>query len=69
MSTNTYVRSATSNDLPQISAFLRENALPTNGVESCVENFVIAVDRDGSWIGISGSGTLWQVGPVKVRGR
>lgn len=54
MSTNTYVRSATSNDLPQISAFLRENALPTNGVESCVENFVIAVDRDGSWIGIAG---------------
>ena len=28
--------------------------MPTNGVEKCLENFVVAVDQEGSWVGIGG---------------
>jgi len=34
--------------------FLEENALPVEGIESCLENFVIAEDKDGKWVGVAG---------------
>ena len=48
------VRHAVRDDLPQLSSFLSENQLPTVGIERCVENFVVAQDRDGSWVGVAG---------------
>lgn len=48
------IRPALRGDVTQISRFLIENELPTVGVEECVENFVVAQDRDGSWVGVAG---------------
>ncbi len=51
--TGAQLRQATLADLPQISRFLKENGLPTNGVKESVENFIVATDEK-SWIGIAG---------------
>ncbi|MGA8904820.1 MAG: arsenic resistance N-acetyltransferase ArsN2 [Candidatus Bathyarchaeia archaeon] len=48
------IRPAVRGDLQQISHFLNENELPTVGVEKCVENFVVAQSRNGSWVGVAG---------------
>lgn len=47
-------RAATKEDLLKIKSFLEENGLPEMGVDGCLENFVIAEDESGSWIGIAG---------------
>ena len=47
-------RPATKGDLLRIKKFLQENGLPAVGVDGCVENFVIAENESGSWIGIAG---------------
>ncbi len=52
--TGTRLRPAKATDLPQISRFLEENGLPTNGVERFFENFIVALDQNGSWVGIAG---------------
>ncbi len=54
MITDTRMRHATAADLQQISRFLTENGLPTNGVNKFFENFIVALDQNGSWIGIAG---------------
>jgi amino-acid N-acetyltransferase len=54
MLTGTRIRPATAADLPEISRFLKLNRLPTNGIEKCLENFVLALDGNGSWVGIAG---------------
>ena len=48
------IRPAVRGDVAQISRFLTENELPTVGIEKCVENFVVAQDRNGSWVGVAG---------------
>lgn len=48
------LRSATAADLPKVKSFLKENGLPELGVEGCVENFVIAEDENGGWVGVGG---------------
>jgi len=48
------IRPALREDVAQISRFLTENELPTVGIEKCVENFVVAQDRNGSWVGVAG---------------
>lgn len=48
------IRPAMKGDLPQICRFLEDIGLPTSGVDKCVENFVVAHDRNGSWVGIAG---------------
>ena len=48
------LRSATVSDLPKVKSFLRENALPDLGVEGCVQDFVIAEDEIGNWVGVAG---------------
>jgi amino-acid N-acetyltransferase len=52
--TATQLRNATIDDLPEITLFLKDNELPTNGVKECVENFIVAMDEDRSWVGIAG---------------
>jgi amino-acid N-acetyltransferase len=54
MLADVHIRPAMKGDLPQISHFLEDNGLPTSGVDKCVENFVVAQDKNGSWIGIAG---------------
>jgi len=49
-----HIRCAMKSDLVEISRFLEDNGLPTTGVDKCVENFVVACDRNGSWVGIAG---------------
>ena len=48
------IRPASRVDLRGICRFLIENELPTVGVEECVDNFVVAQDRNGSWVGVAG---------------
>jgi amino-acid N-acetyltransferase len=48
------IRPAVAADLPRVSSFLNENGLPTIGVEKCLENFIVAQDKNGSWVGIAG---------------
>lgn len=48
------IRPAVAADLLRVSSFLNENGLPTIGVEKCLGNFVVAQDKNGSWIGIAG---------------
>ncbi len=50
----TSIRPATAADIPQISRFLEENELPTIGVEKFFENFIVALDHNGSWVGTAG---------------
>lgn len=47
-------RTAIAADLPQIARFLEQNDLPTLEIQACLENFVVAKDQDGSWIGVAG---------------
>lgn len=54
MLTGTRIRRATKADLPEIRRFLADNGLPTDGIERFLENFVVATDGNGSWIGIAG---------------
>jgi len=54
MSVTVHLRPASSSDVPGLIAFLKANSLPTVGVESCYENFVIATDEKGKWIGVAG---------------
>jgi amino-acid N-acetyltransferase len=54
MLTGTRIRPATQADLSEIRRFLADNGLPTDGIERFVENFVIALDGNGSWIGTAG---------------
>jgi len=48
-------RAATRDDLLRIKSFLRENGLPEVGVDGCVEDFVIAENETGIWIGVAGA--------------
>jgi len=41
-------------DLPQMSSFLKNNGLPDAGVDKCLDNFLLAVDSNGSWVGLAG---------------
>ena len=54
MMTGIRMRQATATDLQQISRFLEENGLPTIGVEKFFENFIVALDQNGTWVGIAG---------------
>ncbi len=54
MSATGGIRPAKPTDLRKIMSFLKENNLPTNGVEKCLNNFVVAEEKDGSWVGIAG---------------
>jgi N-acetylglutamate synthase-like GNAT family acetyltransferase len=51
---STQPRTATKEDMLRIKGFLRENGLPDLGVDECVENFVIAENESGNWIGVAG---------------
>ena len=48
------LRHAGSTDIRRLTHFLKDNSLPTVGVEDCLENFIIAVNADGSWVGVAG---------------
>jgi len=54
MLASAHPRGATKENLLRIKSFLRENGLPDVGVDGCVENFVIAENENGSWIGVAG---------------
>jgi amino-acid N-acetyltransferase len=54
MLADVHIRHAVKGELAKISRFLEDNGLPTSGVDKCVENFVVAQDRSGSWVGIAG---------------
>jgi N-acetylglutamate synthase-like GNAT family acetyltransferase len=54
MLADVHIRHAMKGELATISRFLEDNELPTSGVDKCVENFVVAQDRSGSWVGIAG---------------
>jgi len=41
-------------DLSQVSQFLERNRLTAVGVGGCLENFVVAQNEDGSWVGVAG---------------
>lgn len=49
-----HLRAATEQDLTRISDFLKSNGLPYGGVEEWLENFLVAVDSNGSWVGLAG---------------
>jgi amino-acid N-acetyltransferase len=49
-----HIRPAASGDLLPVSNFLTKNGLPTNGVDKCVGNFMVAQDKKGSWVGVAG---------------
>lgn len=48
------IRAVKSTDLPNIIRFLKDNGLPTNGVDKCFNSFVVAEDKNGFWVGIAG---------------
>ncbi len=50
----TSIRPATAADIPQISRFFEENELPTIGVDRFFENFLVAHDQSGLWVGVAG---------------
>jgi len=37
-----------------LTDFLKDNSLTTVGLQECLENFLIADDERGSWIGVAG---------------
>ena len=41
-------------DTLALKGFLRANSLPTVGLEDWYENFIIALDGRGSWVGVAG---------------
>ena len=47
-------RRADSIDISHLTDFLRANSLPTVGIEDWYENFFIALDDEGSWVGVAG---------------
>jgi amino-acid N-acetyltransferase len=49
-----HIRPASRVDVPQICRLLIQSELPTIGVEECVENFVVAQDKNGSLVGVAG---------------
>ena len=72
MLADVHIRHAMKGDLPRISRFLEVNELPISGVDKCVENFVVAHDRNGSWVGIAGLEVYGKAGllrSVAVDGR
>ena len=72
MLADVHIRPAMKGDLAKISRFLEDNELLTIGVDNCVENFVVAHDRNGSWVGIAGLevyGTSGILRSVAVDGR
>jgi amino-acid N-acetyltransferase len=54
MLADVHIRHAMKGDLAEISRFLEANGLPASGVDKCVENFVVAHDKNDSWVGIAG---------------
>jgi amino-acid N-acetyltransferase len=54
MLADVHIRAAVKGDLAKIYRFLEDNGLPASGVDKYVENFVVAQDRNGSWVGIAG---------------
>jgi len=48
------IRPAMKGEVARISRFLEDNGLPLSGVDKCVENFVVAEDKNGSWVGTAG---------------
>ena len=48
------IRSATAADLPRIKFLLESNKLPTIGIEKCVNNFILSLNKDGSCAGVAG---------------
>ena len=54
MLADVHIRHALKGELARISRFLEGNGLPASGVDKCVENFVVAEDGNGSWVGIAG---------------
>jgi len=74
--TSNWLKPATTGDLPKLHVFLRDNGLPDIGVDTCVQNFIIAQDEMGGWVGVAGlelygkSGLLRSVAvDTKCRGR
>jgi amino-acid N-acetyltransferase len=48
------LRNAKSTDLLHLKEFLESNSLPSVGLQGCLENFLIATDNLGSWVGVAG---------------
>jgi amino-acid N-acetyltransferase len=48
------IRGADSTDILRLTDFLKNNSLPTIGLQDCLGNFQIALDENGSWIGVAG---------------
>ena len=48
------LRRADSADVSHLTDFLRANSLPTVGLRDWHENFFIALDDEGSWVGVAG---------------
>lgn len=48
------LRPATHDDLPRVQALLTENKLPLDGVEGCLDCFVVA-EHDGTLVGVAGT--------------
>ena len=42
----TRLRRATADDLGTVCELLRQNELPTDGITECIENFIVAEERD-----------------------
>ena len=65
MKSESGIRFATAVDLPQIKRLLEANKLPTIGIERCVNNFMLAVEADGSWVGVAGLETYGKSGLLR----
>lgn len=48
------LRHAISTDIRRLTDFLTDNSLLTVGIQDCLENFIIATDENGSWMGVAG---------------
>ena len=48
------LRHAGSTDIQRLTDFLTDNSMTTVGLQKCIENFIIAVDDKGSWVGVAG---------------
>jgi len=48
------LRHAASRDIHRLTDFLTDNSMTTVGLQKCIENFNIAVDDKGSWVGVAG---------------
>ncbi len=54
MATVPSLRPATAQDLPRVHALLTENRLPLDGVDACLDCFVVA-EHDGALVGVAGT--------------